>query len=145
MDLGVVLNSKLTWVNQVNSMRYKANKMLGFIRWSTKEIHDVRARKSLYLQLVRNNFAYASQVWSPQTIQLIENIEKVQRRATKYILNLGFTSNVPYTTRLLQLGLLPLSYWHEYLDLVLLYKIINGYTYIDDSGTVLDQQWQVLE
>ena len=57
MDLGVVLNSKLTWVNQVNSVRYKANKMLGFIRRSTKEIHDVRARKSLYLQLVRNNFA----------------------------------------------------------------------------------------
>ena len=37
-----------------------------------------------------------------------------------------------YTTRLHQLGLLPLSYWHEYLDLVLLYKKINGYTYIDD-------------
>ena len=134
VDLGVVLNSNLTWVNQVNSVRYKANKMLGFIRRSTKEIHDVRVRKSLYLQLVRNNFAYASQVWSPQTIQLIENIEKVQRRATKYILNLGFTTNVPYTTRLLQLGLLPLSYWHEYLDLVLLYKIINGYTYIDDNA-----------
>ena len=65
MDLGVVLNSNLTWVNQVNSVRYKANKMLGFIRRSTKEIHDVRVRKSLYLQLVRNNFAYASQVWSP--------------------------------------------------------------------------------
>ena len=32
------------------------------------------------------------------------------------------------------LALLPLSYWHEYLDLVLLYKIINGYTYIDDNA-----------
>ena len=82
----------------------------------------------------RNNFAYAFQVWSPQTIQLIENIQKVQRRATKYILNLGFTTNVPYTTTLLQLDLLPLSYWHEYLDLVLLYKIINGYTYINESA-----------
>ena len=98
------------------------------------EMHDVGARKYLYLQLVRNNFAYASQVWSPQTIKLIENIEKVQRRATKYILNLGFITNVPYTSRLLQLNLLPLTYWHEYLDLVLLYKIINGYTYIDDSA-----------
>ncbi len=41
---------------------------------------------------------------------------------------------VPYTTRLLQLGILPLTFWHEYLDLVLLYKIINGYTYIDNSA-----------
>ena len=98
------------------------------------EMHDVGARKYLYLQLVRNNFAYASQIWSPQTIKLIANIEKFQRRATKCILNLGFVTNVPYTSRLLQLNLLPLTYWHEYLDLVLLYKIINGYTYIDDSA-----------
>ncbi len=57
----------------------------------------------------------------------------VQRRATKYILNLGFITNVPYTTRV-KLGLLPLTFWHEYLDLVLLHKIINGYTYIENSA-----------
>ena len=71
-------DSNLTCVNQVNSVRYKANKVVGFIRWSTKKIPDIRTRKSLYLQLVRN-FAYASQVWFPQTIQLIENIKKVQK------------------------------------------------------------------
>ena len=134
IDLGVIMNSNLTWINQVNRVRSKANQMLGFIRRSTIEMHYVGARKYLYLQLVRNNFAYASQVWSPQTIKLIEDIEKVQRRATKYILNLGFITNVPYITRLLQLDLLPLTFWHEYLDLVLLYKIINGYTYIDNSA-----------
>ncbi len=134
IDLGIIMNSNLTWINQVNRVRSKANQMLGFIRRLTIEMHDVGARKYLYLQLVRNNFAYASQVWSPQTIKLIEDIEKVQRRATKYILNLGFITNVPYTTRLLQLDLLPLTFWHEYLDLVLLYKIINGYTYIDNSA-----------
>ncbi len=32
------------------------------------------------------------------------------------------------------IDLLPLTYWHEYLDLVLLYKIINNYTYIDESS-----------
>ena len=30
--------------------------------------------------------------------------------------------------------LLPITYWHEYLDIFLLYKIINNYTYIDDSA-----------
>ena len=134
IDLGVIMNSKLMWIHQVNRVRSKANQMLGFIRRSTMEMHDVGARKYLYLQLVHKNFAYPSQVWSPQTIKLIENIEKVQRRATKYILNLGFITNVPYTSRLLQLNLLPLTYWHEYLDLVLLYKIISGYTYIDNNA-----------
>ncbi len=97
---------------------------------------NIKARKLLYLQLVRSNLAYASQVWCPQSVRLIQDleIEKVQRRATKFILNLGFISNVPYANRLHELDLLPITYWHEYLDLVLLYKIINNYTNIDDSA-----------
>ena len=85
------------------------------------------------LSLVQRNFSYASQAWCPQSVKLLDHIEKVQRRA-KYILNLGFTSNISYTARLLQLDLLPVSYWHEYLDLVFLYKIINNHTYIDKSA-----------
>jgi hypothetical protein len=81
---------------------------------------NARRLQAVYLQLVRSNFGYASQVWCPQSIKLIEDIEKVQRRATKYILNLGFTTNVSYITRLHQLELLPITYWHEYLDMVLL-------------------------
>ena len=41
IDLGVVMNSNLTWINQVNKVRSKANQMLGFIRRSTMEMHDV--------------------------------------------------------------------------------------------------------
>ena len=39
-----------------------------------------------------------------------------------------------WSTRLHQLELLPITYWHEYLDMVLLYKLINNYTYIDESA-----------
>ena len=67
-------------------------------------------------------------------MKLIEDVEKVQRRATKYILNLGFITDISYKTRLLQLDILPVSYWHEYLDLVFLYKIINNLTYIDERA-----------
>ena len=59
----------------------------------------------------------------------------MQRRATKHIiLNLGFITDISYKTRLLQLDILPVSYWHEYLDLVFLYKIINNLTYIDERA-----------
>lgn len=92
---------------------------------------DTRARRSLYLQLVPSNFAFASQVWCPQSIELIDDIEKVQRRATKFILNLVFATDVPYSWRLKYLDLPPITYWHQYLDLVLLYKIINNQTLID--------------
>ena len=133
VDLGITIGSKLLWNGQVNKVRSKANQLLGLVRRSTMEMIDTNARKLLYFNLVRSNFSYASQAWCPQSAKLIEDIEKVQRRATKYILNLGFVTNVSYTVRLLQLDLLPVSYWHEYLDLVFLYKIINNHTYIDKS------------
>ena len=134
VDLGITISPKLLWHDQVNKVRSKANQMLGLIRRSTAEMTVINARRLLYLQLVRSNFGYASQVWCLQSIKLIEDIENVQRRATKYILNLGFTTNVSYITRLHQLELLPITYWHEYLDMVLLYKLINNYTYIDESA-----------
>ena len=95
---------------------------------------DIQARRSLCLQLVRSNFAFASQIWCPQSVELINDIEKVQRRATKFILSLGFLTDVPYSSRLKDLDLLPITYWHEFLDLVLLHKIINNQTVIDVSA-----------
>ena len=62
----------------------------------------------------------------PSFSELINGIEKVKRRATKFILNLGFLTDVPYSSRLKDLDLLSITYWHEFLDLVLLYKIINN-------------------
>ena len=133
-DLGITISSKLLWNVQINKVRSKANKTLGLIRRSTMEITDTNARRLLYLQLVRSNFSYATQAWCPQLVKLIEDVEKVQRRATKYILNLGFITDISYKTRLLQLDILPVSYWHEYLDLVFLYKIINNLTYVDERA-----------
>ena len=85
-DLGITITSKLLWKDQVEKVRFKANKLLGMLRRSTTEMTDIQARRSLYLQLVRSNFAFASQVWCPQSVELINDIEKVQRRATKFIL-----------------------------------------------------------
>ena len=47
-----------------------------------------------------------------------------QRRATRYILSLPFMSGTSCKDRLLKTSLLPLSYWHEYLDIVYLYKTL---------------------
>lgn len=45
--------------------------------------------------------------------------------ASDKILEFPFTSTTDYT-RLQTLSLPPISYWHEYLDMVLFYKIVNG-------------------
>jgi hypothetical protein len=58
-------------------------------------------------------------------VSLILEVEKIQRRATIFILSLPFRSETSYQDRLLKTGLLPLSYWHEYLDLMNLFKAIK--------------------
>ena len=59
-----------------------------------------------YLSLVRSNLEYCSQMWAPQAANHILDIERIQRRATKFILSLAYRSEVSYEQRLLKIGLL---------------------------------------
>ena len=132
-DLGVFVDKSLTWNRQVYEQSAKSNKLLGYIRRSTIYIHNQEVRRTLYLALVRPHLGYATQIWAPQSTELIRHLEGTQRRATKYILSLPFSSPTDYTTRLQTLGLLPICYWHEYLDMVLFYKITHKLVFIEAS------------
>ena len=68
----------------------KASRLLGYVRRNTRLIKSKTVRRSAYLTLVRSHLGYATQVWTPQSIDLIRKLERVQRRATKYILDLPF-------------------------------------------------------
>ena len=46
---------------------------------------------------------------------------------------LPFQTEWSYQDRLIQCNLLPISYWHEMMDLAFLYKAINGFIDIDRS------------
>ena len=77
----------------------KANRLLGFIRRSCAGIVGSVALLRLYCSLVRSHFCYCSQLWAPQSV--ISNlflVEKVQRRATRFILK--NSSNLSYKDRL---------------------------------------------
>ena len=74
---------------------------------------------------MRSKLSYCSQVWCPHLIKDIKLIERIQRKATKFILN-DFHSS--YRDRLLALKLLPLSLWFEYLDILFLIKCIQDPT-----------------
>ena len=94
---------------------------------------------SLFLiSTILNNFSgfISSKVWSPNhNIQLSERIERVQRRATKWILRTG-TCEMPYKQRLLKLELLPLSYDREMKDLVYFFKSLYGYVDLNINNCV---------
>jgi hypothetical protein len=69
------MNYNLTWLKQVTQQNNKANKILGYIRRSTLNIHEFAIRQTLYLSLVRSHLGYATQVWAPQTVELVKKVE----------------------------------------------------------------------
>ena len=84
---------------------------------------------------MKSQLSYAIQVWSPDKIALKAQIERVQRRATRWILKqrVGVMS---YRDRLLTLKLLPLTFDRELKDLVFFYKCLNGFTDLNVSDFV---------
>ena len=99
--LGVWICTDLAWNKQVNEQCVRANKILGYIRRNTRNIQYTSVRRTIYLALIRSHFGFATQVWAPQSIDVIVKLERTQRRATKYILNLPFTCAVKYSSKLL--------------------------------------------
>lgn len=94
--------------------------MLWCIRRTIGPKAPTKAKKLLYLALVRSQLEYCSIVWNPITKLNLQLIESVQRRATKYITN---DKHSNYQTRLLRADLLPLSYRREILDCMFLLKV----------------------
>ena len=92
--------------------------MLGLLR-RTFVTHSTIVKKKLYLSLIRSQLTYCSQIWQPFLRKDILFIEKIQRRATKYILN---DYNSSYKSRLIQLKLLPLMYLFDFNDLIFFIK-----------------------
>ena len=125
-DLGVYITDNLTWNKQVNAQCAKVSRLLGYIRRNTRLVKSITVRRSAYLTLVRSHLGYATQVWTPQSIDLIRKLECVQRRATKYILDLPFICDQTYGDRLMNLNILLISYWHEFLDMTFFFNVVTG-------------------
>jgi hypothetical protein len=104
-DLGILTSSSLTWSKHVKYQCAKASKTLGYIRRSAFDIKDSAVRRTLYATLVRMQLCCGSQIWAPQTVNLIQHTERLQRRTTKYVLDLPFRYETTYNQRLSHLGL----------------------------------------
>ena len=132
-DLGVYITDNLKWNKQVNEQCAKASKILGYVQRNTRVVKSITVRRSAYLSQVRSHLCYATQVWTPQSIDLIRKLERVQRRATKCILDLPFICDQTYRERLMNVNLLPISYWHEFLDMIFLFKVVTGTVRVSSS------------
>jgi len=111
-DLGIVMSDDLSWNQHYKKIIPKAYRMLGLLRHCFSQFQSVFAKRILYLSLVRSQVMYCSIVWRSSLIKDIILVERIQRRATKFILN---DHNSSYFDRLKKLNLLPLMYIFEVL------------------------------
>jgi len=120
-DLGILVNSTLSWSDHIDKICSKAYRSFFVIKRNIPGSCKSSLKKRLYLSLVRSHLSYGSQLWRPLLAKDIRNLEKVQRRASKYILN-DYVSD--YKTRLINLNLLPIATWLELQDLLFLVKCL---------------------
>ena len=121
-DLGILFTCDLSWSQHYQLITSKAYKTLGLLR-RTFTGNSTQAKKLLYISLVRSQLLYCSQLWRPYLIKDIQMLERVQCRATKYILN---NNKLSYKSRLEQLHLLPLMYTYELNDLLFFIKSLKS-------------------
>ena len=85
--MGILVSNDLKWTAQINSSISKANSILGMIR-RTFKFQNKESICRLYKTFVKPHLEFEVSVWRP-TLQDINSIESVQRRATKLIRELN--------------------------------------------------------
>ena len=84
IDLGITIDSKLTFEEHISLKIKKANAIMGMIRHSFSFL-GCNLFKKLYVAFVRPHLEYAQVVWAPHHIKYINMIENVQNRAAKHV------------------------------------------------------------
>ena len=82
--LGVTISDDLRWNRLVADLTGRANKLRGLLRRNLSTC-DGRVKEAAYLGLIRPLLEYASQAWDPYTDNLSNEIEKIQRRAARFV------------------------------------------------------------
>ena len=84
--LGISIDSKLKWKPQYNSLCKKANGVLAFLR---RNFHScpTQIKNNCYKTLVRPILDYGGTVWDPHYMKDKEKIEKIQKRAARFVTN----------------------------------------------------------
>lgn len=128
-DLGVTFQSDLKFDSHICNCVNKANRILGVIK-RTFSFLDAESFIPLYKTLVRPHLEYATTIWLPYLQKHIFAIENVQRRATKLVPELR---KLPYSERMLTLGIPTLRYRRERSDMIQVFKIVSDIDKLDTA------------
>ena len=122
-DLGIFLDTKLSWDKHIRYTTANARKLTGLIKRTVGHSAPVSVLQQLYSSIVMPQLEYATPVWKSLSKSQIQTLEQIQRSYTKCMF--GYESPHTYPDRLDRLNMLPLSYRRDISDLCQLYKFIQ--------------------
>ena len=122
--LGVMLDDHLSWSTHVTNVANKATRMLHFLKRHLSKCSS-HVKASAYLLMVQPVMEYASVVWDSYYQTQISILEKVQRRAARWVLS-DYSYHSSVSAMLEQLNWLPLVKRRKQQRLHLSYQIMHG-------------------
>lgn len=139
-DLGVILDTKLSFNLQIDYVVSKSYSMLGFLMRQAWNFNDPYALKSLYCSLVRPNLEYSMVVWNPVFAVHSARLESIQKKFLKFALRkIGWKDNYllpPYINRCILIDLETLELRRKIACCSLIYDLINSNI---DSSSLLSK------
>ena len=127
--LGITITQDLKWNRHIANICQKANNTLAFLRRNLK-INSPALKTMAYKALVRPLVEYCSVVWDPSTQRCIDQLEMVQRRAARFVLQ-RYHNTSSVGDMLNQLSWPSLRIRREHSRLSALYKMHNELVDLD--------------
>lgn len=127
-DLGIIFDTKLSFIPHINNITTKAMQMLGFILRTSKDFTNLKTLKILYSSIVRSHLEFNSTIWNPFYNIREKSIERIQH---KFLRNINYRLGIPienisYMSLLKIMDLATLKERRICTDLIFLYKIVNN-------------------
>ncbi|XP_053969049.1 uncharacterized protein LOC128870442 [Anastrepha ludens] len=126
-DLGVTIDTKLTFHKHIDGITQRAFKILGFITRNSKDFKNPYSLICLFKTQVLPILEYGSIIWSPYTEAGITRLERVQRKLCK-TLAFRHSSSTASTTEdiYIRYNINSLRARRRITDLAFFYKVVNG-------------------
>ena len=117
-----------SWNDHALALYSNASSRLGLLKRTLHFVKYQKQKRDFYIAVVRSQFEHCVQVWRPSSVTLLDKLERIQRRAVKWILSEYdyHYNDFEYLNRLRDLDLLPLKYRFMLSNLVLFYNIYNN-------------------
>lgn len=130
--LGITISDKLDWSSHVSVLAKKASNTLSFVRRNLKYCPK-ESKQLAYFSLVRSTMDYCAAVWDPHMKKDQDNLERVNRRAARFVTN-DYSSSSSVTSMLEALAWPTLANRRENQRLVMMYKIVHALSAVPSTN-----------